>query len=103
MALPLARSDTTRSETNVSPGQCRSGRFFAGRWARVPTRTADALFGSPALSASGDGRLELFVGAIDRTLWHMWQTAWSDGWSGWSLRGGPWPAATQPVAAAPSG
>jgi hypothetical protein len=54
------------------------------------------LFGSPVLAPSGDGRLELFIFAIDGSLWHIWQTAWSNGWSGWASPGGAfgeWPAA----------
>ena len=53
------------------------------------------LFGAPELMPSGDGRLELFVFAIDGSLWHIWQTAWSNGWSGWSAAGsaGQWPVA----------
>ena len=54
------------------------------------------LFGSPVLAPSGDGRLELFIFAIDGSLWHIWQTAWSNGWSGWASPGGEfaeWPAA----------
>ena len=54
------------------------------------------LFGSPVLGASGDGRLELFVFDIEGQLWHIWQTAWSNGWSSWSQQstagGGSWPA-----------
>ena len=51
------------------------------------------LFGSPELMPSGDGRLELFVFAIDGSLWHIYQTAWSNGWAGWSAAGnaGAWP------------
>ncbi len=55
-----------------------------------------ALFGSPVLAPSGDGRLELFMFSIDGGLWHIWQTAWSNGWSGWNSFGGgfvEWPAA----------
>lgn len=45
-------------------------------------------FGSPALAPSGDGRLELFVfGLEDQSLWHITQTAWSNGWSNWALHG----------------
>src|SRR5580698_7903374 len=53
------------------------------------------LFGSPELMPSGDGRLELFVLTIDGGLWHIWQTAWSNGWSAWSHAGsaGEWPVA----------
>ncbi len=57
------------------------------------------LFGAPAVAANGDGRLELFVFGIDGTLWHIWQTQWSNGWSGWAAfpgGGGNWPAAVTP-------
>ena len=58
------------------------------------------LFGAPELAASGDGRLELFVFDIEGELWHIWQTAWSNGWSGWSLQaaleGASWPATVAP-------
>lgn len=56
------------------------------------------LFGAPAVASSGDGRLELFVGTIDGALWHIWQTAWSNGWSGWTPMGagGSWPATATP-------
>src|ERR1022692_1511300 len=61
-----------------------------------------ALFGAPELAASGDGRLELFVFDIEGELWHIWQTAWSNGWSGWSLQGSvegaSWPATVAPSA-----
>jgi hypothetical protein len=46
------------------------------------------LIGSPAVAANADGRLEVFVVAGDDTsggeLWHQWQTAPNNGWSGWS-------------------
>src|SRR5262249_23160955 len=54
------------------------------------------LFGSPVLLPSGDGRLELFILAIDTTFWNLWQPAWSNGWSGWASQGGAagaWPPA----------
>jgi hypothetical protein len=60
------------------------------------------LWGSPFLASSGDGRLELFVFGDDRALWHIWQTAWSNGWSAWTRRGGPWADPVEPAAAAPS-
>ncbi|MGB8501773.1 hypothetical protein [Mycobacterium sp.] len=42
----------------------------------------------PSLAPSADGRLELFFveGGI---LWHIWQTASSNGWSGWASHGKP--------------
>ncbi len=46
----------------------------------------------PAVAASADGRLELFVVAEDGELWHKWQTAPSNGWSNWASHGRP-PAA----------
>lgn len=62
-----------------------------------------ALYGSPTLAASGDGRLELFVFDIDMVLWHIWQTAWSNGWSGWNQSGSAWADPTWPASAHPSG
>ena len=61
------------------------------------------LLGSAVLAPSGDGRLELFMFSIDGSLWHIWQTAWSNGWSGWAPFGGPfaeWPAASPAMATA---
>jgi len=62
-----------------------------------------SLFGAPALAASGDGRLELFVFDIEGNLWHMYQTAWSDGWSALGAFSGPWSGPIWPAALAPSG
>ncbi len=47
------------------------------------------LWGSPGLSHSADGRLELFVVANNSELWHIWQTAPNNGWSDWKSRGRP--------------
>jgi hypothetical protein len=57
-----------------------------------------ALFGAPAVASNGDGRLELFAFAVDGALWHIRQTAWSNGWSELSAMGagGSWPAAVAP-------
>ena len=46
-----------------------------------------SLTGSPG--ANADGRLELFVAASDGALWHIWQTALNNGWSGWTSHGKP--------------
>jgi len=56
------------------------------------------LYGSPTLAPSGDGRLELFVFDDTGSLWHIYQTAWSNGWSDWELFGAAevWPAAAHP-------
>ena len=35
-----------------------------------------------------DGRLEVFARGTDNALWHIWQTAPSNGWSTWSSLGG---------------
>jgi GH25 family lysozyme M1 (1,4-beta-N-acetylmuramidase) len=48
--------------------------------------------------ANGDGRLELFARAPDDAVWHSWQKAPNDGWSGWGSLGGQTTA--RPVASA---
>jgi len=35
-----------------------------------------------------DGRLEVFARGTDNALWHIWQTAPNNGWSGWASLGG---------------
>ena len=35
-----------------------------------------------------DGRLEVFARGTDAALWHQWQTAPNNGWSGWATLGG---------------
>ena len=47
------------------------------------------LWGSPGLAPSADGRLELFVVGSNTELWHIWQTAPNNGWSGWKSHGTP--------------
>jgi len=37
---------------------------------------------------NADGRLEIFGVGTDNALWHIWQTAPNNGWSGWESRGG---------------
>ena len=37
---------------------------------------------------NADGRLEVFVKGADNGLWHIWQVAPNNGWSGWSSLGG---------------
>jgi len=34
------------------------------------------------------GRLEIFARGSDQAVWHIWQTAPSNGWSGWASMGG---------------
>jgi hypothetical protein len=52
---------------------------------------------APELGRNGDGRLELFAVARDGNLWHKWQTAASNGWSGWVALGQPGATATTTV------
>ena len=37
---------------------------------------------------NADGRLEVFACGTDNALWHIWQTAPNNGWSGWASLGG---------------
>jgi hypothetical protein len=57
-------------------------------WRSYPTGGPN-LFGSPAVAADADGRLELFALGDDGALWHMWQTAPNDAWSQWVSHGAP--------------
>ncbi|MDQ1285490.1 MAG: family serine peptidase, partial [Thermodesulfobacteriota bacterium] len=41
-----------------------------------------------ALRRTAGGRLEVFARGSDKALWHMWQTAPNNGWSGWASLGG---------------
>ena len=43
---------------------------------------------APVLASNADGRLEVFAMGTDGALWHNWQTAPNDGWSGWASLGG---------------
>ncbi len=45
------------------------------------------LVSAPTLSRNADGRLEIFALGTDDCLWHIWQTAPSNGWSGWVRQG----------------
>lgn len=42
----------------------------------------------PTLARNKDGRLEVFARGTDNALWHLWQTAPNNGWSGWASMGG---------------
>jgi hypothetical protein len=67
----------------------------AGAWNKWVSRGSpsgrDAV--SPTLGSNADGRLELFVASSDgantdnNEIWHVWQTAPNNGWSGWSSLG----------------
>ena len=41
-----------------------------------------------AVAQNADGRLEVFARGTDKALWHIWQTAPNNGWSGWASLGG---------------
>ncbi len=43
---------------------------------------------SSVVDNNADGRLEVFVRGTDGALWHIWQTAPNNGWSGWESLGG---------------
>ena len=58
-------------------------------WASHGKPAGVNLTGSPMLAASADGRLELMVVGNDGQLWAQWQTAPSNGWSGWASHGKP--------------
>jgi acylphosphatase len=53
------------------------------RWASLSGVVFD-----PVVAANADGRLEAFVRGSDGALWHIWQTAPNNGWSGWNSQGG---------------
>jgi len=44
---------------------------------------------SPVVASNADGRMELFMLGTDGQLWHEWQTAPNNGWSGWASFGSP--------------
>jgi hypothetical protein len=54
-----------------------------------PLTAAGGFDDHPAVAPSADGRLEVFIAGLDGTLWHIWQTIASDGWSGWVSYGHP--------------
>jgi len=58
---------------------------------RMPTGWASRgaqLTSVPAVAVNADGRLEAFGRGYDGALHHVWQTAPSNGWSGWASEGG---------------
>ena len=42
----------------------------------------------PVVVSNQDGRLEVFVEGLDDAVWHKWQVAPNNGWSGWGSLGG---------------
>lgn len=59
---------------------------------------------APAVAANADGRLEVFIAAgfPSGELWHVWQTAPSNGWSSWASFGPPGVKFLRSAAVAPS-
>ncbi|NMH96533.1 matrixin family metalloprotease [Pseudonocardia acidicola] len=53
------------------------------RWASLSGIILD-----PVTASNADGRLEVFARGTDGALWHIWQTAPNNGWSGWHSLGG---------------
>lgn len=96
-----------RSFVNISPAHARSPKAQTSDWT-VHDRRSGALLhigqtavnncwsnwishGTPAtfflislpvIDPNADGRLELFTRGADGALWHIWQTAANNGWSG---------------------
>jgi hypothetical protein len=55
-----------------------------------------SLYGAPVVMPQGDGRLVLFILGVDSVLYSIEQTAWANGWSGWSsykVSASEWPPA----------
>ncbi|MFV8752375.1 S8 family serine peptidase [Nannocystaceae bacterium ST9] len=42
------------------------------------------ILGQPAVGRSLDGRMNVFAIGTDGRIWHLWQTAPSNGWTGWA-------------------
>jgi hypothetical protein len=58
-------------------------------WSSLGAPSGVKLLSSPAVKASNDGRLELFVVGDDGALHHLWQVAVNNGWSPWYSHGNP--------------
>jgi hypothetical protein len=56
-------------------------------WHSLGTPGGQPAISAPALAQNEDGRLELFTVAGDGAVWHAWQTAPNNGWSGWHSLG----------------
>jgi hypothetical protein len=58
-------------------------------WASRGAPPGVFLNSAPAVAAGADGLLEVFIVSQGGTVWHTWQTAPNNGWSGWLSRGTP--------------
>ncbi len=61
--------------------------IYGGRLPRWSSR-GGRITSNIAVGRNADGRLEIFARGADNALWHQWQTAPNNGWSGWSSLGG---------------
>ncbi len=62
-----------------------------GAWASLGTPPVEIANGAPFVGNNADGRIEVFVTGSDGGIYHIWQTAPSNGWSSWALLLGPLP------------
>jgi hypothetical protein len=53
-------------------------------WSSLGQPSPNVKMFTPSVAANADGRLELFVTVQNGELYHLWQTAPNNGWSGWS-------------------
>lgn len=58
-------------------------------WGSLGAPGPGVSIGDPRVTHNADGRLELFLLANDQNVWHIWQTAPNNGWSGWGSLGKP--------------
>jgi len=93
--LGLEHSDVTSSvmyayysgpRRELTPDDVRAIQALYGprfRWAHLGKRFGKSL-GPPAVSTSGDGRIEVFAWGEGQAIWHIAQTTPSNGWGSWS-------------------
>ncbi|HTD34213.1 MAG TPA: protease pro-enzyme activation domain-containing protein [Candidatus Elarobacter sp.] len=58
-------------------------------WASLGHPASPFQVGDPRISNNQDGRLEVFALGQDGNVYHVWQTAPNNGWSGWASLGKP--------------
>ena len=85
-----------RSPTPTSSSTASSTPCTGPTGVKLPATGFQSLGGQltsrVAVGRNKDGRLEAFALGTDNALWHTWQVAPNDGWSGWASRGGSRPA-----------
>ena len=59
-------------------------------WDSFPAAPAGVANGAPFVGTNQDGRIELFVTGGDGNVYHIWQTAPSNGWSYWDVFPSPY-------------